>query len=1068
MRFLRDELDWPIETEDFEDLTFDYTAEELGIDAANAAKIDEIKRLRPLVSGQPWGVFFVRFEPKQLPVVALRRILAGVVLRKRATASSAEQPKWREGDLLFISNYGEGAERRISFAHFSKDPAKNDLPTLKVIAWDELDTPLHLRHTADLLAERLAWPSPEEQADAEIWRDRWRSAFELRHREVISTSKALAERLAELARRLRVELLRVLEIEAESGRVTQLMETFRDALVHDMDADGFADMYAQTIAYGLLSARITDPGAATTDDLGGHMRTNPFLRELMETFVTVGGRDAGAAPGVDFDELGVSEVIQVLDDANMEAVIRDFGDRNPLEDPVMHFYELFLASYDPEKRLKRGVFYTPRPIVAAMVRRVHERLRNERGIADGLADPSVSVLDPAVGTGTFLVETVGLIHETLKEKWLAEGATADVVRAKWNEYVARDLLPRVYGFEIMMAPYAIAHLKIGLKLQETGYAFESDERVNVVLTDSLEPQARAAEQLELVVPAMAHEAEVARAAKSRKFSVVIGNPPYRNNSDRTLAQVAARFPRLLESSRLAAQAQVRNIRDDYAWFFSAADGYAEADNGTICLVTSDSYARIASYRFFREQVLHRFDVHALLLLGRSVFREVSPRISFAILELTARGPGDAKGAIDSVIPLIDIRSLADDLRPAALATPEDPRLQLLSDFAKGAATMPEPVEHFPSGSRGWSFLPLGTELVEEVLSASLPIFEKAGERIFYRKWPGIITAFDDLLKAADRDVLAERMEGFFEAAYEPESKRVVALEKWREASGISERWRARAERIAADVRRNGVKFSQGRIKRSFSGSIPNELRWWPPPAYRHYLYYEPRIKIPRNANPGKDKGWGSMEQWRDDAAHRISPKLIFTTSTNPRSGYKAVVVDDEWFVKLHGGTSQQYHFTGLTVGDGDLLGDSHDNLTGRGAEILQQLHSFGLESSALLHLIAAVYNSSLAESFLGEEPGEQLRIRVPMSASAHTCVDLVRQARRLRSLHQLLYDGQAQESFELVDEVPGLVVKDDGVYVAATSREGDHITDAIRRLIEGEQEALDALVASYYGLATAG
>ena len=149
MKFLRDDLDWPIAgTDDFEDLTFDYTPEELGIDAANAAKIDEIKRLRPLVANQPWGVFFVRFEPKQLPVVALRRILNGVVVKKRATSSAAEQQKWETDDLLFISNYGEGEERRISFAHFSRDPTTNELPTLKVLAWDDLDTPLHLDHVS--------------------------------------------------------------------------------------------------------------------------------------------------------------------------------------------------------------------------------------------------------------------------------------------------------------------------------------------------------------------------------------------------------------------------------------------------------------------------------------------------------------------------------------------------------------------------------------------------------------------------------------------------------------------------------------------------------------------------------------------------------------------------------------------------------------------------------------------------------------------------------------------------------------------------------------------------------
>ena len=151
IKFLRDELEWPIESEDFEELTFDYTPEELGIDTASAAKIQEIKRLRPLSASQPWGIFFVKFEPKRLPVVALRRMLSRVVLKKRASANSADRAAWQADDLLFISNYGEGDERQISFAHFSQDGEKADLPTLKVLGWDSRDTPLHLDDVADTL-----------------------------------------------------------------------------------------------------------------------------------------------------------------------------------------------------------------------------------------------------------------------------------------------------------------------------------------------------------------------------------------------------------------------------------------------------------------------------------------------------------------------------------------------------------------------------------------------------------------------------------------------------------------------------------------------------------------------------------------------------------------------------------------------------------------------------------------------------------------------------------------------------------------------------------------------------
>ena len=547
--YLRDELGWPIDSDDFEELTFEYTPEELGIDANNAAKIQEIKRLRPLVPGQPWGIFFVKFEPKRLPVVALRRILSQVALKKRATANKSERQAWAADDLLFVSNYGEGEERRIAFAHFSKPRDGHDLPTLKVLGWDNLDTPLHLDAVARELSAHLAWPDDEDDPDA--WRERWRAAFTLRHREVITTSKELSERLAELARSIRDRIRTALAIETEAGPLTQLMKAFQTALVHDLDEARFSDMYAQTIAYGLLSARITDPARRTADDFAAHMRTNPFLRELMETFLRVGGHHGKAGgQGINFDEVGVSEVVELLDQANIEAVVRDFGDRNPQEDPVIHFYEHFLAAYDKEQKVKRGVFYTPRPVVSYIVRSVDELLRSEFGLTDGLADTTtwgemakrhkelkipegtslaqafVQILDPATGTGTFLVEVIDLIHRTMAEKWTAQGHGENKIQALWNDYVPNRLLPRLHGYELLMAPYAIAHLKIGFKLYETGYRFESDQRARVYLTNALEPPGDGQLTLDFL-PALAHEAEAVNEIKRKqRFTVVIGNPPY--------------------------------------------------------------------------------------------------------------------------------------------------------------------------------------------------------------------------------------------------------------------------------------------------------------------------------------------------------------------------------------------------------------------------------------------------------------------------------------------------------------------------------------------------------------
>ena len=655
--YLRDELDWPIDSDDFDEVTFDYTPEELGIDARNAAKVQEIKRLRPLAPGQPWGVFFVKFAPKRLPVVALRRILGQVTLRKRASADSAERQAWATDDLLFISNYGDGEARQIAFAHFSKPHEGRDLPTLKVLTWDDKDTRLRLAEVVRVLRDHLVWP--EDDRDAEAWRDQWRAAFTLRHREVITTSKQLSARLAELAKAIRDRAMAVLSIENESGRLTQLMEAFRDTLVHDLDEDGFADMYAQTIAYGLLSARITDPGQATADDFASHMRTNPFLRDLLASFLKVGGRRGAGGPHLDFDELGVSEVVELLDDAIMEDVVRDFGDRNPQEDPVIHFYEHFLADYDKKKKVERGVFYTPRPVVSFIVRSVDGLLRREFGLADGLADTTtwgemalrhdglaipegtspdqafIQLLDPATGTGTFLVETIDLIHETMVQKWSAQDHAETAIEKLWNDYVPEHLLPRLHGYELMMAPYAIAHLKIGLKLHETGYRFENDVRAQVYLTNALEPPGKDQVVLDFL-PALAHEAHaVNKIKREQRFTVVIGNPPYSGIS----ANKAPWIDGLLKG-RLPDDVQTESyyhvegqplgerkvwLQDDYVKFIRLSQWLLDGTGvGVHGYITNHGYLDNPTFRGMRWSLMQSFGQIRVLDLHGNIKKKEAP------------------------------------------------------------------------------------------------------------------------------------------------------------------------------------------------------------------------------------------------------------------------------------------------------------------------------------------------------------------------------------------------------------------------------------------------------------
>lgn len=247
VRYLEDELDWPLQEYGFDELTFEYSPAELGLKDEDAAKVKAIHQLRPVVHGQPFGIFFVEFERKRMPVVVLRRILSHLVLKKRASANRAGAAAWDLDDLLFISAFGDEAsdQREIAFAHFCVDPeSPGDLPVLKVLGWDDGDTILHVAGAEKALREHLHWP--EDTADLRAWRGQWASAFMLRHREVIETTHDLVEELARLATAIRRRMNAILASESSQGPIRRLHSDFRKTLIHDLSEDDFADVVAQT------------------------------------------------------------------------------------------------------------------------------------------------------------------------------------------------------------------------------------------------------------------------------------------------------------------------------------------------------------------------------------------------------------------------------------------------------------------------------------------------------------------------------------------------------------------------------------------------------------------------------------------------------------------------------------------------------------------------------------------------------------------------------------------------------------------------------------------------------
>lgn len=648
-RYLEDTLGWPLGDHDFDALTFQYAPEELGLLDQYADAIESIHQLRPVVDGQPWGIFFVRFSKKKLPVGVLRRILSQLALKKRASANQAERAAWRADDLLFVSAFGEetGRNREIAFAHFHQHAG--DLPTLRVIGWDGNDTPLKLDYLQGLLADKLHWPT--DPTDAEAWRTLWRSPFRHRPGHVIRKSDELAEELAKLARAIRDRAQAVMKAESAKGPLTKLYDAFKKALIHDLERESFADTYAQTITYGLLTAAIsrTDMSdgrhgtALLASDLADMVPvTNPFLKEMLQTFLEAGGRKGG----IDFDELGVQDVVELLrgEDTDLPAILRDFGNKTRGEDPVIHFYEHFLGAYNKQLKIQRGVFYTPQPVVSYIVRSVHELLQTEFSLADGLADtttwgemlkkhsglklppltdepgekrtisadePFVQILDPATGTATFLVEVIDVIHRTLAAKWKQQRLTDAQQRAAWNDYVPKHLLPRLHAFELMMAPYAIAHMKIGLKLAETGYSFGTEERARIYLTNALEPWAK---QLPLIgFEALAHEAAAVNEIKRQKrFSVLIGNPPYSaisSNLTPSLRRVVDPY-RFVNGEKIRERSMLqfeKNIQDDYIKFLAfSQEKLRYAGLGVCGLITNHSYLDDPTLRGVRWNLLSAF------------------------------------------------------------------------------------------------------------------------------------------------------------------------------------------------------------------------------------------------------------------------------------------------------------------------------------------------------------------------------------------------------------------------------------------------------------------------------
>lgn len=458
--------------------------------------------------------------------------------------------------------------------------------------------------------------------------------------QTIKSSKKLAEMMAGKARLLSDIIEKSLtsdEENQENSTLKEQMLAFKQILIHDITPQGFADVYAQTIAYGMFAARLHDP---TLDNFSRQEaaelipKSNPFLRKLF-----------GYIAGPDIDDR-IKWVVENLSEiflaCNVEEILKNYGKSTKMEDPIIHFYETFLSEYDPKLRKSRGVWYTPQPVVNFIVRAVDDILKTEFDLPQGLADTSkttikvntqtadkrsatgykqidqevhkVQILDPATGTGTFLAEVVKHIHKKFQGQ-----------QGIWSNYVETHLLPRLNGFELLMASYAMAHLKLDLLLTETGFKPTSNQRFKVYLTNSLEEHHQ--DTGTLFANWLSTEANEANHIKrDTPVMCVIGNPPYSGISSNNGEWIS----NLIEDYKYVDGVHFNErkhwLNDDYVKFLRYGQHFIEKNgSGVLAFINPHGFLDNPTFRGMRWHLLKTYDkIYTIDLHGNSKKKETAP------------------------------------------------------------------------------------------------------------------------------------------------------------------------------------------------------------------------------------------------------------------------------------------------------------------------------------------------------------------------------------------------------------------------------------------------------------
>jgi len=452
--------------------------------------------------------------------------------------------------------------------------------------------------------------------------------------QTIKSSKKLAEMMAGKARLLSEVIEKALnsdESNSQDSTLKDQMSAFKQILIHDITPKGFADVYAQTIAYGMFAARSHDPSLPTFSRQEAFElipKSNPFLKKLF-----------GYIAGLEVDDRIkwiVDDLVSIFMACNVDEILKNYGKSTKMEDPIIHFYETFLSEYDPKLRKARGVWYTPEPVVNFIVRAVDDILKTEFGLSAGLADTrktkikvdyhgkkieqevhKVQILDPATGTGTFLAEVVKHIHTKFEGQ-----------QGIWSNYVETHLLPRLNGFELLMASYAMAHLKLDLLLTSTGYKPTRDQRLRVYLTNSLEESHP--DTGTLFANWLSTEANEANYIKrDTPVMVVMGNPPYSGESANKGEWIMSLMEDYKKEPGGKEKLKERNpkwINDDYVKFLRYGQHFIEKNgSGVLAFINPHGFLDNPTFRGMRWNLLKTYDkIYTIDLHGNSKKKETAP------------------------------------------------------------------------------------------------------------------------------------------------------------------------------------------------------------------------------------------------------------------------------------------------------------------------------------------------------------------------------------------------------------------------------------------------------------